>query len=143
MRYEFSTDIDTDAATVWKVLADVERWPEWTPSTTAVRILGGGEVGAGSRAEVRQPRLPRAVWEVTEFEPEREFTWRTSNGGVTTVAEHLIADRAEGGVSVCLRLTQTGPLAPLVGLFVSGMTRRYVQAEANGLKSRCEADRRP
>jgi uncharacterized protein YndB with AHSA1/START domain len=46
MRYEIEVDIDSTPEAVWAVLADVERWPEWTPSMTLVRRLEDGSVSA-------------------------------------------------------------------------------------------------
>lgn len=146
MRYEYSVDVDATPAEVWAVLVDVERWPEWTASTTLVRRLDGGAFGVGSTARVKQPKLRAMVWRVTEFEPEVAFVWEATSGGVTTVAGHRIAAHTgtgEGadtgtGVRVTLDVTQRGPLAPLVGALAGPLTRRYVRTEAHGLKRRCE-----
>ena len=40
---------------------------------------------------------------------------------------------------VTLGIHQSGPLAPIVALLAGGRTKRYVQMEADGLKTRCEA----
>jgi hypothetical protein len=58
---------------------------------------------------------------------------------VTTVGGHRITPRGDG-VEVTLSIRQTGPLAWLVGLITSRLTRRYVQTEANGLKRRSESE---
>jgi len=138
--YEVSVDIDATPGEVWNVLTNVERWPEWTSSMTRVERLDTGPLQVGSTARIEQPKLPSVVWRVTELEPERSFSWVASRGGVTMLAGHRITPWSDGsrGVGVTLSIRQTGPLAWLVGLLASGLTHRYVQTEANGLKRRCE-----
>ena len=139
MDYEFSVEIDAAPDEVWKVLTDVERWPEWTPSMTRVERLDPGPFQVGSTARIKQPTFPPVAWRVTELEPEQSFSWTASGPGVTTVGSHRITPRGDG-VEVTLGIRQTGPLAWLIGLLTSRLTRRYVQTEANGLKRRCETD---
>ena len=138
MQFEAAIDIDAAPGDVWAVLTDVERWPQWTASMTSVQRLDEGPFAVGSRARVRQPKLPAAVWEVTDLEPERSFTWTASAPGVNSTAEHRLTPRPVGAVSVTLGISQTGALSPLVALLGSRIARRYVRMEAEGLKRRCE-----
>jgi uncharacterized protein YndB with AHSA1/START domain len=140
MRYEMSVDIEADPGTVWEALVDVERWPEWTASMREVRRLDSGDMALGSRARIRQPRMPVLVWEVTGFEPGREFTWTSHSAGVTTVGVHRVAANPDGTATALLAVDQTGVLAPLVNLFTGAQTRRYLELETDGLKRRSEGD---
>jgi uncharacterized membrane protein len=140
VRFEASIDVAAPAKQVFAVYADVERWPSWTPSVTRVERLDTGPLQVGSRARVRQPRLPVAVWEVTELEPDRSFTWVARGPGVVTTGVHRVEPAADAaGATVTAALTQGGPLGPVLGLLTRRLTTRYVDAEVRGLKAHCEA----
>jgi len=149
MHHETSIEIAASPELIWSTLSDVERWPEWTPSVSEVERLDSGDFGAGSRARVKQPEMPRLVWEVTEYVPGEVFSWASKAPGVTTTGGHrLAADpsaRAGGGdvpgdrVTVTLTLDQEGFLAPVVWRLTGSRSRRYVRMEADGLKRRCES----
>ncbi len=131
---QFTTvDIKAPAEHVWAILVDVESWPEWTHSMSRVAREGRGEFGVGSRARVTQPRIGTATWEVTDLEPDRSYAWESRRPGITTSAHHTVTPHA-GGCSVRLEVRQRGPLAFLVGPLTAGLTRRFILAEAQGLK---------
>ena len=55
--FQTETEIDASAELVWATIRDVERWPEWTPTVTSVRLRTPLPLAVGSRAVIRQPKL--------------------------------------------------------------------------------------
>ena len=53
---------------LWSLASDVERWGDRLPTVDSVRPAGQRPAGVGSRFDVRQPRMPKAVWEVTDWQ---------------------------------------------------------------------------
>jgi uncharacterized membrane protein len=138
MRFEASTTVSAPADTVFNTYADVEHWPSWTSSVTSVEKLDPGPLKVGLRARVRQPKLPVAVWQVTQLVPGQEFTWEARNRGVRTIGTHRVTEHADGSVGITAILEQVGPLGWLVGLLTARITRRYLRTEVEGLKAYCE-----
>lgn len=140
MQYRTEIAIDAPADVVWPIMSGVERWPEWTASVEKVERLEDGPFQVGSSARVKQPKLPVAVWTVTALDEGRSFSWEAKGPGVRTVGMHEIEDAGGNAVKVVLSIRSTGFLAPVMGLFISGLTRRYVDTEAQGLKQRAESE---
>jgi len=132
-------EIAAPAEQGWAVMSDVERWPEWTASVRRVERLDQGPLRTGSRARVRQPRLPVAIWTVTALEPGRFFDWRSPAPGLLSVGHHRVDPAGDGASRVTLSITWSGLLAPVINLLYGNLSRRYVAMEAQGLKRRCEA----
>ena len=139
MDIERTIDIAAPPERVWTIMRDVERWPEWTASVTRVQLLDGAPLAPGSRARVRQPRLPTAVWTVTQVEPDRGFTWRSITPGLTSIGVHTIEPVHPDSSRATLAIDWRGPLAPLIRLLYGKLSRRYVELEAAGLKRRAES----
>jgi carbon monoxide dehydrogenase subunit G len=122
-------------ATIWKVLADVEHWHEWTPTVLEITSLGNTGFGVGARYRVVQPKLRPAVYEVTECIPCRRFTWVQRFPGGSMIADHCIAER-DGIAEVGLSFSSSGLLGNIVGAVFSKVIRNYVRTEAQRLKDR-------
>ena len=135
-------DIDASAPLVWDVFSDVERWPDWTASVTSLKALDGPGLAIGRRFEIKQPRLPKLVWEVTALDEGRSWTWEQRSPGGRTIAVHEVQS-ADGRTKVRQRLDQRGPVGSLVARMMRGTTQRYLELEAQGLKARSEQLRGP
>ena len=143
MALERKVHINAAPDAVWRVLADVERWPEWTPSVKAIRRLDPGDFGPGSRAEIDLRGVRKATWQVTAFEPGRSFIWEAPFGpGLVVEGGHTVEPSAAGS-DVTLWIDTRGALGVLLRPLVGAMSRANVEREAAGLKARCESSERP
>ncbi len=138
MAFEETVTVEAPAASLWRVVADVERWPEWTPSMRSVIRTDDGNLAVGSEARVRQPGLREAGWRVTALDPGRSFVWESTVAGVTSTAEHLVEEVGSGS-RLTLRLDQKGPLAGLVRALYGRRIRRFLDLEARGLGAAAES----
>jgi Polyketide cyclase / dehydrase and lipid transport len=137
----FRTTIGIEAPTarVWAILMDVERWSEWTPTVTTARRLEPGPIAIGSRTRILQPKLPAAVWQVTELDESAGlFTWVTRSPGVAVTALHRLEPSPSGTFSTH-SLDYSGLFASLIARLVGKLSLQYLEIEAKSLKTRCES----
>lgn len=138
MKVENTIHIEASPDIVWRVTRDVERWPDWTPTVTAVTRLDQGPFGLASVVRIKQPMQPEAQWVVTAFEQNRRFAWESRRPGLCFTATHeLIGD--EAGTTNILTVEAEGMLAmalrPLLGMALP----RALADENRALKARCES----
>lgn len=122
---------------VWAVVVDVERWPERIPTVDAVERLDAGPLAVGSRTRLQQPRLPTAVWTVTELADGSSYTWESTSPGVTVTASHIVEPHADGS-RLTLAITVSGLLSGIGWLMTRSLTKQYVETEAASIKSAAE-----
>jgi uncharacterized membrane protein len=135
--FDISVEIDAPPERVWQVMSDVEKWPEWTESVETVKRLDTGPFRLGSRARIKQPKFLPAVWEVTEIESPRSFTWVTRSPGLVASGKHRVESTTRGSRAT-LSVAYAGLLGGIVARLLAGITDRYLMFEAAGLKQRSE-----
>ena len=133
MHFETTVEIAAPPDRVWGILADVDRWPDMSPSITRVERVDGTALAAGAQFRIKQPRMAAMTWRVTAFDPGRSFEWETDNPGIRTVGTHKLRETVSG-TEVTLGIEHSGLLAPIIGRLTERRTRRYVGMEAAGLK---------
>lgn len=114
---------------LWAIASDVERWGERLPTVDSVTPLGQGPTAVGERYEVRQPGLPKAVWEVTDWQAGHSFTWVSSSPGIRSTAVHTVIADGDGS-RLDLSLDWSGPLAPLLRVLIGRKAQGMVDLEA-------------
>jgi len=136
-RFSITLDVPAPPARVFEVMADVERWHEWTPSVTSLKRLDAGPFLIGSRAVIKQPKFPQALWTVTSIEKGRSFTWENRAPGIRVIARHSVEATASGS-RVTLSLRYQGLLARILAHLTRNITNRYLKMEADGLSARAQ-----
>lgn len=133
MSRSYSVRVETSAPrhVVWRVVANLEAWPSWTPTMTSVRHQSG--TGVGATYEVRQPRMPASTLVIDEWIDGTSFTWSSRERAASLSAHHVLADDGRGGTIVTLSIDLSGPLSAIVWLLWGRMIRRYVDTEAAAL----------
>ena len=131
-KFTAAIDIEACPQRVVAGLVDVERWPEWTPTMTEVRLLDGGPLAIGKRALVRQPKLPPGIYTVTDLDA-RGFTWVTGGRGMRLEAGHFVT-ATPSGTHLELTLTFSGVLAPLVAYLYRKLSQGYLNTESVSLR---------
>ncbi|MET7421974.1 SRPBCC family protein [Dactylosporangium sp. NPDC005555] len=139
MAIEFSetVPVGAPAEVVGRIMSDVARWPEWTASVSVVRRAATGPLTAGETIVVEQPKLPPSTWTVTRVGPTG-FEWTSRSTGIRNVAGHWATDAGDGTSVAVLTLSFAGPLARPSLLFYSGLVRRYMAMEGEGLCAAAE-----
>jgi len=122
---------------IYKVLMAFEQWNQWSASITKMSILNNDRPGKGARIKILQPKLPPAIWTVTESLPDRSLTWEKRSFGLVMLSEHLIV-AGNNGTSVTIRMTYQGLLAGLFYALTRSLTDRYMTIEIDGLRRQCE-----
>jgi hypothetical protein len=123
--------VSTSAQRLWTLISDVEHWGQMLPTIERVeRLTPDAPIGVGARFQVDQPGLPTAVYEITEWQPGRGFTWVASSPGIRTTASHVLSER-DGATRLVLGIDWSGPLAWVVRLLVGPKARRMVEQEAD------------
>jgi len=136
-QFSISIDINAPADRVYEVMSEIDRWQEWTPSVTSIKRLDTGPFVVGSRAVIRQPKFPPALWTVIAIDGRRSFTWSNRAPGIMVIAHHSVdanGDRSKATLS----LKYEGLLGRLLARITRGITNRYLTMEAKGLKARSE-----
>ncbi len=133
----FDKHIDAPPARVWELAGDLTRWGEYLRTVDSVDDLTGSGPGLEARFAVRQPGLPRTVYQVTDWRPGAGFAWVAASAVLTTTATHTL--RADGeGTLLSLGIAWTGPLAWLARLLYQRKAAAYIRFEAHDFAALAE-----
>jgi Polyketide cyclase / dehydrase and lipid transport len=137
--YEHSVDTVAKAETVFEILRDVSRWPEWNPGVERIDLDGSFASGTtGVMVIPDQGSLSfRLAWvgEGRGFEDETEIP----DAGVVVRVRHFLEPLAAGGTRITYRATVEGLAADALGPQIGpAVTADFPEVMA-GLAARAEA----
>ena len=137
MHFEKTIEIDAPQQRVWDLLSDLEAWPRRIETVDAVELLTPAPITKDSKVRLKQPKLPEGTWDITVWDAPSYFEWTQKTSGITSVAGHRVEALGEGRARLTLTLDMRGFLIP-VALFYKGLTNRYMNLEAEGMKRAAE-----
>lgn len=132
-----SIEIDAEPSKVFSVLSNLENWNLWTKSISKISFLENSKFFVGGKVEIIQPKMPSAIWVITEINENQSFTWTTKKLGVTITGEHALINRNQK-TFVEIRIKYDGFLASFLYKIGGKLTTEYLTLEINGLKKECE-----
>ncbi|HEY7053840.1 MAG TPA: SRPBCC family protein [Mycobacterium sp.] len=137
------TDIDAPIETVWGLISDFSRMPDWSPQCRMMRPLG--ELRPGTRT-VNLNRRNRLFWPttctITELVPQRKLAFRVHQNNTvwsyelepTATGTHVVESRhAENGVTAVsnfLTKTVLGGVPDFEKELVEGMNASLARIKA-------------
>jgi uncharacterized membrane protein len=138
MHFEKTIEINAPQQRVWDVLTDLQAWPQRIETVDTVELLTPPPIAKGSRVRLKQPKLGEGTWDITVWDAPSYFEWTQKTSGITSVAGHRVEALAESRARLTLTLDMRGLLIPIV-MFYKGLTNRYMNLEAEGMKRAAEA----
>lgn len=136
-----TADTSATPAQAWQVFSDVTAWPEMLSTFDSVDPTGGtsGRPEVDAAYLVRQPRLLKARWVITDWRPGESFTWVSDMPGIRTTAIHEATETSDGPTTIRVGIDWSGPMAWLPRLFYSRLARRYLETEVTTFARLAEA----
>ena len=124
-----ATEIGAPPMTVWAVLTDLGRYPEWNPLFREA----SGEVAVGNRITLRSVhpangRMMTVKPKITVADPGAELRWESSLPGIISGEHRFTLTPADGGT----RLEQSETFRGLLTAF-SGKTFARAEVSFQGL----------
>jgi uncharacterized protein YndB with AHSA1/START domain len=77
----------------WRVLTDLEAWPQWGPSVQGAELVEPGPLRLGSRGKVWTPIGIPLPFEIIEFDDGHAWAWKVAGVSAT---RHAVEPRPNG-----------------------------------------------
>jgi uncharacterized protein YndB with AHSA1/START domain len=140
---DISTTIKRPVEDVFAVVSNPETSPKWSSSSLESQKTSEGPIGVGTTSRSVSKFLGRRIeaeMEMTEFEPNRNFTLR-SKSGPFPLQVMVTFERNEGGTRVNATIeAEPGGFFKLAEPLIVSIAKRQFQADFDNLKDLMEAN---
>jgi hypothetical protein len=116
--------------------SDMANWPQWNADTEWVRL--DGPFASGSTGVLKPKGGPKVRFVIEQLIPEREFVDVSLLLGARLRFRHIVTSPAEGGSTVEVTVTISGPLAWLWTRILGGGLRAGLQPDLDRLVALAE-----
>ncbi len=120
--------------TVWALLTDIERWPQWQPDVSSARLEGELAVGAVFRWKAKGLGIASKV---QALEQGRCIGWTGNSVGMRAVHIWTLEPQGEG-VRVATEESLSGWLAQIMKIFDPNFLEKSLESSLQVLKARAE-----
>lgn len=120
--HSFTADSDAPVDTVWALVAQPSRWPDWAPHVRGAWGLGSPEIEAGRCGAARILWILPVPATISAATPGRSWTWRV---GPMTL-DHLVEPRGTGS-RITMTMSAPGPLDAVLGVTYGLIVRTLVR----------------
>jgi len=128
------TFIAAPPGTVWAVLTDIDRWPEWQPDVTSAKLEGDLAVGTTLRWKAKGLGINSTI---RELEPGRRIGWTGDSIGMRAI--HLWTfEPQEGGTRVITEESLSGWFSRILKLFDQTFLEKSLAGSLQVLKTQAE-----
>jgi len=141
--FDVSTTIKRPVEDVFAVLSNVENNPKWSSVALEAQQTSPGPIGVGTTARFVGKFLGRRIEsesEVTEFEPNRKYSWKSKSGPFPIKASTTF-EQIEGGTRVNTTAeADPGGFFKLAEPLIMSMGKRQFQNDLDNLRDLMEAN---
>jgi len=135
--YRAATTIHASPKTIWAILTDAPRYPDWDPTVDRIE----GTIAAGEKLKAFSKLSPGRAFpvKVSTFNPPEKMVW---SGGMPLglfkgERTFTLTPKGNGQVEFVMQEVFSGPLLPLIGKTIPDLTEPFEQF-AEGLKKHAE-----
>ena len=141
-KLEASVEIDRPTEEVFAYMTDIENLTQWMSELVEAKQTSEGPVGVGTTiSAVATPlgRRAESIQEVTEYEPNRKFTFKSTSGPVESKDEYTFESVAGGTKVTRVAEAKMGGFFRLAEPVAVRMMRRQFETNFANLKDLLEA----
>jgi carbon monoxide dehydrogenase subunit G len=122
---EFTVSVPLQAA--WDHLAHIEQWPSWAPHIRRIALAPPGELGPQSTGVIHLTNGIKPVFQVTEFNPPRNWKWVGQFLWLTVIYDHQFEAIDSKHTRLAWTVSAQGLAAGTIGRLFAMIYRRSLE----------------